>query len=169
MQAVQENIEEIRIKRSRLEDENSELYRSNEALRKNLSEKDIKMIFKANLAYFKQIKSGLETSWRHKLFRNPKNKTKNETVLRQKMIAFPFSDLQQDLIYKEVKNTWLKDTKQQLKNNQYVEMVLLPEVFIKIYQRYFHLESTTIAEKRIFQRGSCDPADLTPETDSIFV
>ena len=86
------------------------------------------------------------------MFRNPKNKTKNETVLHQKMIAFPFSDLQQDLIYKEVKNTWLKDTKQQLKNNQYVEMVLLPEVFIKIYQRYFHLESTTIAEKRIFQR-----------------
>ena len=156
-------------KKRRLDHEVSELFFINEGLRKNLSERDIKMIFKANLRYFKQIESGLEGSWRHKMYRNPNNKSKNEKLLKEKMIGAPFSDIQQEFIYKEVKQNWLKDKEMALKNNQYVEMVLLPEVFIKIYQKFLLLDSTKEAEARIFHIGSCDPADITPETSDIFV
>ena len=76
------------------------------------------------------------------MYRNPNNKSKNEKLLKEKMIGAPFSDIQQEFIYKEVKQNWLKDKEMALKNNQYVEMVLLPEVFIKIYQKFLLLDST---------------------------
>ena len=109
MERVQNNIEIMNDKKRRLDHEVSELFFINEGLRKNLSERDIKMIFKANLHYFKQIESGLEGSWRHKMYRNPNNKSKNEKLLKEKMIGAPFSDIQQEFIYKEVKKNWLKD------------------------------------------------------------
>ena len=103
------------------------------------------------------------------MYRNPNNKSKNEKLLKEKMIGAPFSDIQQEFIYKEVKQNWLKDKEMALKNNQYVEMVLLPEVFLKIYQKFLLLDSTKEAEAKIFHRESCDPADITPETSDILV
>ena len=55
MERVQNNIEIMNDKKRRLDHEVSELFFINEGLRKNLSERDVKMIFKANLRYFKQI------------------------------------------------------------------------------------------------------------------
>ena len=99
------------------------------------------------------------------MYRATTKRTENETFLRSKMIASPFSDLQQDQIYEEVKKIWLKDAKMQRENNQYVEFVLLPEVFIRIYQKYFLLSSTKVAEEMIMNyTGSIDPADLSPDS-----
>ena len=51
---------------------------------------------------------------------------------------------------------------------EYVDYVLLPEVFIKIYQVYFNLESQNIAEERILNAlGSLPPEELND--DSIFI
>ena len=127
------------------------------------------MIFKANLKYFERIQIGLQSSWRHKLYRSLKDKSKNIKFLRAKMIGPPFSDSQQDLIYAEVQKVWLSTSELQKHNNEYVELVLLPEVFITIYQKYFHLPNCAIAEKRINNvLGSLLPEDISPE-NSLFI
>ena len=56
-----------------------------------------------------------------------------------------------------------------MENGRYVDLVLLPEIFIVIYQRCFSLPSREIAEKRIMNAlGSMDPEDISPES-SLFL
>ena len=137
-------------------------------LRQNLKERDIKKIFSANLRYFKSIKLGLQNSWRHTKYLSPKNKAANINHLRFKMIGPPFSEIQQDQIYAEVKKVWLNTKETQKQNDEYVELVLLPEVFLTIYQKYFILPNTAIAEKRIGNvLGSLYPDDISPDTSQI--
>ena len=45
----------------------------------------------------------------------PTNKNKNERHLMTKMIAAPFSDIQQDQIFNELKKIWLPNKEMQLK------------------------------------------------------
>lgn len=165
MEYLENLSKQMKEKRIKQQNEIKRLQIQSEKLRQNLTQKDIKHIFKANLKYFKGIEAGFETSWRNKMYRATTKRTENETFLRSKMIASPFSDLQQDQIYEEVKKIWLKDAKMQRENNQYVEFVLLPEVFIRIYQKYFLLSSTKVAEEMIMNyTGSIDPADLSPDS-----
>ena len=155
-------------KRQRKEIEIIDLQIQSDNLRQNLKEKDIKKIFAVNLRYFKKIKLGLENSWRHTSYLSSKNKAKNINHLRTKMIGPPFSDIQQDQIYAEVKKVWLHTRELQKQNDEYVELVLLPEVFLTIYRKYFNLPNTVIAEKRISNvLGSLDPADISPDNSAI--
>ena len=64
------------------------------------------------------------------------------------MIGPPFSDAQQDIVYEEVKKVWLNTQELQLKNNEYVELVLLPEVFLILYQKFLHLPDTKTDHSR---------------------
>ena len=59
---------------------------------------------------------------------------------------------------------WLTDHAMQIKNGRYVNLVLLPEVFITIYQRYFSLPTREIAEQYMKDTGSMDPEDISPES-----
>ena len=81
-----------------------------------------------------------------------------------KLIAAPFSDTQQDQIFNELQKIWLPNKEMQLKNGRYFELVLLPEVYISIYQKFFHLPTKEIAESYIMDKGSMDPEDLSPES-----
>ena len=74
----------------------------------------------------------------------PTNKNKNERHLMTKMIAAPFSDIQQDQVFNELKKIWLPNKEMQMKNGRYFELVLLPEVYINIYQKFFNLPTKEI-------------------------
>ena len=102
------------------------------------------------------------------MYNDSRNKTANINFLRSRMISVPFSEQQQDAIYSHVKNRWIFDRRSYMSDYEYVDYVLLPEVFIKIYQVYFNLESPNIAEERIFNAlGSLPPEELND--DSIFI
>ena len=141
-----------------------ELRVQNDKLRSNLTEHSVKIMFKNNLKYFKKIEMGLQKSWRHKMFHDSRNKARNDRTLYENMIAAPFSTIQQELIYREVKQVWLPNNEMQLKNNRYVELVLLPEVFLALYQKFFYLPTIEIAESRIKDPGSLAPEDISPES-----
>ena len=137
-------------------------------LRQTSSLERIKEIFESNLQIFDNIRAGVQDSWRHKMYNDSRNKTANINFLRSRMISVPFSEQQQDAIYSHVKNRWIFDRRSYMSDYEYVDYVLLPEVFIKIYQVYFNLESPNIAEERIFNAlGSLPPEELND--DSIFI
>ena len=69
------------------------------------------------------------------------------------MISCPFSDVQLEAIEDEVKKVWLKNQNMQMENGRYVDLVLLPEIFIVIYQIFFSLPTRKIAEERIMNLG----------------
>ena len=85
-----------------------------EKLRDKLSNDDIRNIFHDNLDLLKAIEKG-----------NGNFKQSGE----------PFSDEQQDVVYEEVRNIWLTNNMM----NRFVDVVILPEVFIRIYQVFFEL------------------------------
>ena len=98
------------------------------------------------------------------MFHDSQNKARNDRTLYENMIVAPFSTIQQELIYREVKQVWLPNNEMQLKNNRYVELVLLPEVFFALYQKLFYLPTIEIAESRIQDPGSLAPEDISPES-----
>jgi hypothetical protein len=159
----EEHLENERIK----EQFSKELQVLSENLRKNLDEKSIKMIIKNNMKYLKKIEIRLVKSWRNKMYNASKSQNLNRKHLLSKMIAAPFSTIQQEQIYAEIKPIWLPNQEMQMKNGQFVELVLLPEVFILIYQKFFNL-SKEVAESRIFNKGSMDPEDISPQS-SFFI
>ena len=115
-------------------------------LRKELTEEKLKEIFFHNLQYFKDVKSGVEKNWRHKLYKSPGN---SDPTLRAHMVGPPFSDAQQDLVYEQAKEIWLTDMDMYRENNFYISHVLLPTIFIRIYQVFMEVDSFEEAERRI--------------------
>ena len=96
------------------------------------------------------------------MFYSSQDKAQKDHFLFQNMIAAPFSTIQQDIVWNEVRNVFLKDEKMQMKNNRYVELVLLPEIFITIYQKFFSLDKQT-AENYIKDFGNM-ANDESPES-----
>ena len=105
------------------------------------------------------MKSGKENNWRHSLFASPGN---SDPKLRASVVGSPFSDIQQDQIYDQAKNIWLQGMEMYMENNFYINYVLLPTIFIKIYQVFFGLESFEDAERRIIN----NKANLEPSSDT---
>ena len=63
------------------------------------------------------------------MYYDPKNKTANINYLRSRMISVPFSEQQQDVIYSYVKSQWLFTRQLYMNDHEYIDYVLLPEVF----------------------------------------
>ena len=166
MEELEERAQQLRKKRERETEISKELQIQSKHLRENLSERDIRIMFKNNLKYFKKIEIGLEHSWRHKMYHSKEgNRNLREKYLFSKMISCPFSDEQQEIIEDEVKKVWLKNKKMQMENGRYVDLVLLPEIFVVIYQIFVRLPTREEAEKRIMNvLGSIDPEDISPES-----
>ena len=170
MEELEERAQQLRKKRERETEISKELQIQSNRLRENLSERDIRIMFKNNLKYFKKIETGLEHSWRHKMYYSKKgNRNIREKYLWSKMISCPFSDVQLEAIEDEVKQVWLKNQNMQMENGRYVDLVLLPEIFIVIYQIFFSLPTRKIAEERIMNLGgSIYTEDISPES-SLFL
>ena len=97
------------------DDHSKEVKLMAEDLRKNLSEQDINAMIKNNRKYYQKIEMGQQPSWRHKMFNYPTNKSKNERHLLTKLIAAPFSDIQQEQIFNELQKMGLPNKDMQLK------------------------------------------------------
>ena len=151
-------------KRKNAKEMSNKIKEKADRLRKQLSEKSLKTMFRSNLKYFRNIQKGLEKSWRHDMFFSSKDKAQKDRFLLQNSISQPFSNVQRDIIYNEIKQIWLLDQAMQHKNGRYVDLVLLPEVFITIYQKFFSLPSNQIAEQYMKDAGSLDPEDISPDS-----
>ena len=99
-------------------------------LRISLSNENIKQIFYDNLGHFHDIRNGKVKTWRSTWYNNGKSGS-----LLGHLLSGPFSDIQQDVIYDEVKKNFLKDGIP----SRFVDFVLIPEVYIRIYQVFFQL------------------------------
>ena len=128
------------------EKETEELILLGAILRKDLTADEIKKIFNDNIQFFEDVKSGIVKNWRHTLYVSPGN---SSPQLRSSMVGPPFTDIQQDIIYDLAKQVWLKDADMHRENNCYVSFVLLPTIFIRIYQVFMGLKSLEEAERRI--------------------
>ena len=160
MEAMEE--ESAKSKRLRMKErsEVERLQRMGAELRNGLSAENITEIFYDNLEYFMNIEHGIETSWRYTAFSAPGNAQR----LRFRQIGAPFSDAQQDKVFDLVKGIWLKGKNM----DPFVDNVICPEVFIRIYQVFFAI-SKSEAEKNIFNwEGSSDPNNSESD-DNIFL
>ena len=99
-------------------------------LKVSLSNENIRQIFCDNLEYFKDIRNGKVKTWRSTWYNNGK-----EQSLIGHLLAGPFTNEQQDTIYEEVKKNFLKAGIP----DRFVDFVLTPEVYIRIYQVFFQL------------------------------
>ena len=99
-------------------------------LRISLTNENIRQIFSDNLEHFINIRNGKVKTWRSTWYKSGK-----EGSFLGHLLAGPFSDTQQDVIYEEVKKNFLKDGIP----SRFVDFVLIPEVYIRIYQVFFDL------------------------------
>ena len=106
-----------------------------------------------NLDYLVKISEGNEFSSRHEEFHEGSRKCE---ALLQKMIQSPFTDEQVNTAKEELTCIWMTNSKESLKNNDYLDRVLVQECLIKIYSDHFHF-SKDEAEARIFNNTSCLP------------
>ena len=77
---------------------------------------------------------------------SPGNHTR---LLRDNMVG-----CQQDYISYLTNQIWMKNMDMYRENQCYVDNVLLPTIFIRIYQIFMELGSFKEAERRIFNKGA---------------
>ena len=128
------------------ENEAEDLIRLGGLLRKNLSEEQIKAIFFENLAYFEDIWSGNAKSWRRDTFLSPGN---HLDYLRRNVIGGPFTDDQENVMHSLALDKWLETEKKRRDHWLLYTLVLLPTIYIKVYQEFFKLPSFEEAERRL--------------------
>jgi len=121
-----------------------------EKLRDKLSAENIKEIIHDNMEYFKNMEAGIEESWRYNAYQEGKDQ---ELILRQ--IGSPFTDEQQEVVFAEVQSVWLRERIM----DRFVDVVIIPEVFIRIYQVFFNL-SKEEAESNIYKTCRSTSSDL---------
>jgi hypothetical protein len=112
-----------------------------EKLRKNLTAQNIKEIIHDNMEHFRNIELGTEDSWRYKAYQKG---GRQEQMLFYNLIGEPFSEEQQDVVYEVVKSIWMKEKK----IDKIVDVVIVPEIFVRIYQVFFNL-SKSEAERNL--------------------
>ena len=114
-------------------------------LGQELSMTKLKLMFENNLDYLKSIEDGETFSVRHEDFYKSEN---SRQALLYKIITDPFTDEQVDLVLRELKEIWMKNSKEVKIMGDYIWKVILPECLIKLYADFFQM-SRTEAERRI--------------------
>ena len=142
-----ERHEDFNLRRNR---ESCRLRVMGEKLRDKLSAENIKEIIHDNMEYFKNMEAGIEESWRYNAYQEGKDQ---ELILRQ--IGSPFTDEQQEVVFAEVQSVWLRERIM----DRFVDVVIIPEVFIRIYQVFFNL-SKEQAESNISKTWWSSSSDL---------
>ena len=130
MAKIDEEIEGERRKREELKTRLKENALLRNRLEKELTETEMRSIFKANLGYLQSIHDGVLSSARHKAFHKS---VRTRQALYYTMITDPFTDDQLNWTLEEMSKVWMRNKREQMDNNEYVWKVLLPECFIKVY------------------------------------
>ena len=113
-------------------------------LKTALSPENVRGIIQDNLEYFKGIENGKIKSWRRDFYNSGK-----EGQLLFKTISEPFTDEQQEVVANELRKHFVKN---HLLMSRFVDYVLMPEAFIRIYQVFFDVTRKE-AETNLNQQG----------------
>ena len=108
-----------------------------ERLREEVTELELRKFFKDNLQYLKDIQSGIIDSSRHKAYRKS---ARSRHALYYTMLTDPLSDEQLDWALEELSKVWMRTSKEQMDNNDYIWKVLLAEFIIKVYMDKFDMD-----------------------------
>lgn len=122
--------------------EEKKLVEMGQELRNALTEENIKEMFYDNLQHFIDIKSGKVKTWRSSWYKAGK-----EDSLMFHLVAGPFSERQQNVIFDEMRKNFMKDGIP----SRFNDFVLLPEIYIRIYQLFFQLTKKE-AEKNLKEK-----------------
>ena len=114
-------------------------------LEAELTEQELRRMFRENLEYLKKIETGQVESSRHQAYHKS---CRTRQALYYSMITDPFTDNQLEWTLDEIGQVWMKNKKEQMDNDEYVWKVLLAEAFIKFYMDHFGVGKKE-AEKRI--------------------
>ena len=123
------------------QEETEERYLQNgeraERLREEVTELELRKFFKDNLQYLKDIQSGIIDSSRHTAYRKS---ARSRHALYYTMLTDPLSDEQLDVALEELSKVWMRTSKEQMDNNDYIWKVLLAEFIIKVYMDKFDMD-----------------------------
>ena len=93
-----------------------------------LTKYDVKELFNKNRDYIIKIYSGdLHSDRRQEFIKNGFYRDN----LRKKMVT-PFSDDHHSVILDEISNIWMSNPKDEMENSNFIWMVILPEMFVKV-------------------------------------
>lgn len=128
-------------------------------LAQEISKSKLKFMFESNLDYLKSIENGETFSARHCDFH--KSESARQALL-YKMITDPFTEEQVDWVLKELKDIWMKNSKDVKKMADYIWKVILPECLIKLYSDFFEVsrsEAETMIKETPLEDESEDESD----------
>ena len=128
-------------------------------LAQEISKTKLKRMFESNLDYLKSIETGEMFSTRHEDFH--KSESARQALL-YKMITDPFTEEQVDWVLKELKDIWMKNSKDVKKMADYIWKVILPECLIKLYSDFFEVsrsEAETMIKETPLEDESEDELD----------
>ena len=130
------------------EQEADELIFLADDLRTNMTNEVIDKLLDENKKYFDDVKCGLIENWRHKLFNSPCT-AENDEQLRFSMVGSPFTEAQLDYVWLKVQQIWELDPIMNSETSRYVSYVMLPTIYIRLYQVYMGLDTFEEAERRV--------------------
>ena len=150
----------------RRQEERRERMKSNavdrDKLEAEVTEDVLRRMFRDNLEYLKEIKTGEVESSRHQAYHKS---CRTRHALYYTMITDPFTDDQLEWTLDEIGQVWMKNKREQMDNNEYVWKVLLAECFIKFYMDHFSV-SKKEAEKRISETPLRNTGEDSEDEDS---
>jgi hypothetical protein len=99
-----------------------------------VSESLLKEMFRKNLQYLKDVRSGKVFSARHQAYHQS---SQSRHKLFYTMITDPCTEDQLDWILEEFGKVWMRNKKEQLTHYEHIWKVMIPEIIIKIYMDHF--------------------------------
>ena len=127
-------------------------------IRSALSVENVRALVADNLEYLKGIESGKVKSWRRDYYRSGKD----EQQLLFLVISEPFTVEQQEVVHQELRKHFLKNL---MTISRFIDLVLVPETLIRIYQTFFDI-SRKDAEKNLKQQGVYKWSSSSSSNDS---
>ena len=122
-------------------------------LKEALSPENITEIVHNNIENIQKINFGLERTWRYQEY----YKGEKNINLNFKVIGAPFTEEQQEAVYEVAKNFWLKEKQM----DRFFDVVILPEIFIRIYQVFFNVSKSEAEANITSYSGDFSEADDT--------
>ena len=108
------------------------VYRSR--IQKEITETELKKLFKDNKDFLQSIYTGETFSARHVAFFQSE---KTRQAMLYKLVTEPFSDDQINWTLTLMEQVWVKNDKEQKDSRDYMWKVLLPTFLVKIYADFF--------------------------------
>ena len=151
--SIEKATEDGRQQNLRYKERASKLNEMHKKLKEALSPENITEIVHDNIEHIQKINFGLERTWRYQEY----YKGEKNINLNFKVIGAPFTEEQQEAVYEVAKNFWLKEKQM----DRFFDVVILPEIFIRIYQVFFNVSKSEAEANITSYSGDFSEADDT--------